>query len=411
MVEGTKWADKILDSLETMVNCGGFDEAEVKRRPRDIDMRGKYGLFMYKRRRTGMEHRTVLWSYEKFRYYLELCQGRSLVTGMKPTWRLDIDRNINTDIYDFDTILLMKTELNMAKRIMFEFNDATAFNISKAPFKPKWAAQILCTILWKLINDTDSLKDGRWEEELRNMRSKLRLDIKVSTSLTLQEVTPLPQDGGTSDSALRFPLPQLGLHAIPPLSSITPDEDSPGELEVSNSGLSRLDPAIMTATLDQESPKSVPKDSSQRSTLQRISGSAALGLLGRQDPQHQTTSSSSFSVDTELPFMAQHKRNDTSRTPVASSRLVQKSIKDFMSMRPCGHGPVQAPTPAQGNDVLLTLEERSSTRRTPDSFDRHPLVDISNKAVPLSQYHQDKRPLHTSNTTSRFSLKRPKAHK
>ncbi|KAF9574691.1 hypothetical protein EC968_005695 [Mortierella alpina] len=59
------------------------------------------------------------------------------------TGRQDIDRNINTDKYDFDTILLMESEINMAKKNIPEFKDPSAFNLSKESFKPKWAVKIL----------------------------------------------------------------------------------------------------------------------------------------------------------------------------------------------------------------------------------------------------------------------------
>lgn len=160
MPEGAKWADKVLDILETIVKNGGFDEAEVKQWPRDIDMEKKFRHFMSQRKRAGKEDRIVSWSYEKHRYYLHLCQGRSLITGMNPRRKLDIDRTINTDIYDFDTILLMETEINMAKLNMSEFKDPSIFNFSKASFKPKWAVQILRADIWKLIDDAEPLKDG-----------------------------------------------------------------------------------------------------------------------------------------------------------------------------------------------------------------------------------------------------------
>jgi hypothetical protein len=74
--------------------------------------------------------------------------------------KLDIDRNIDTDKYDFDTILLMENEINVAKKNMSEFKDSSAFSLSKESFRPKWAVKILRTDLWKLIEDTNATKDG-----------------------------------------------------------------------------------------------------------------------------------------------------------------------------------------------------------------------------------------------------------
>lgn len=162
MPKGTKWADEVIESIEETVKNGGFDKARVEQWPEDKVLQRRYQMFEYGRQERGKADRLASWSYEKYRYYSHLCKGRSLVTGMKVTLprKLDIDRNIDTDKYDFDTILLMENEINVAKKSMSEFKDSSAFRLSKESFKPKWAVKILRADLWKLIEDTNATKDG-----------------------------------------------------------------------------------------------------------------------------------------------------------------------------------------------------------------------------------------------------------
>ncbi|KAG9062235.1 hypothetical protein KI688_006567 [Linnemannia hyalina] len=163
MPKGTKWADEVIESIEETVINGGFDKARVEQWPEDKVLQRRYQKLEYGRQERGKADRLASWSYEKYRYYLHLCKGRSLVTGMKVTLprKLDIDRNIDTDKYDFDTILLMENEINVAKKSMSEFKDSSAFRLSKESFKPKWAVKILRADLWKLIEDTNAMKDGQ----------------------------------------------------------------------------------------------------------------------------------------------------------------------------------------------------------------------------------------------------------
>ena len=147
------WADSVLDSLEEMLQRGGLDEARVAQWPRDADMETRYCRFI-QRRKNGKEKRVSNWSYEKFRFYHHTCQGRSLVTGMEARTKLDIDRVIDTDGYDLNTILMMESELNYAKSAMEEYKDSRAFEESGVTSKAKWAARRLRNDLIKLVEDS-----------------------------------------------------------------------------------------------------------------------------------------------------------------------------------------------------------------------------------------------------------------
>jgi len=151
MPEGVVRADKVLDALEEMREGTGLDETMVAQWSRDSAMERRYRQFINDRK--GKEERVRNWSYEKFRFYHQTCQGRSLVTGMAPRTHLDIDRVIDTDGYDMDTILIMESELNYAKASMEEYKDHRAFIESGQVSKAKWAANRLRNDLVQFVKD------------------------------------------------------------------------------------------------------------------------------------------------------------------------------------------------------------------------------------------------------------------
>ncbi|KAG9067627.1 hypothetical protein KI688_012412 [Linnemannia hyalina] len=228
MPKGTKWADEVIESIEETVINGGFDEARVEQWPEDKVLQRRYQKFEYGRQERGKADRLASWSYEKYRYYLHLCKGRSLVTGMKVTLprKLDIDRNIDTDKYDFDTILLMENEINVAKKSMSEFKDSSAFRLSKESFKPKWAVKILRADLWKLIEDTNATKDG-WEQQLHGVRSEPRPSLEVEAESPLLPPFVLLEEHTLQGSALpRQTISPLSSSIITSLPSNVPSKIS-----------------------------------------------------------------------------------------------------------------------------------------------------------------------------------------
>ncbi|OAQ23130.1 hypothetical protein K457DRAFT_130795 [Linnemannia elongata AG-77] len=228
MPKGTKWADEVIEIIEETVINGGFDKARVEQWPEDKVLQRRYQMFEYDRQERGKADRLASWSYEKYRYYLHLCKGRSLVTGMKVTLprKLDIDRNIDTDKYDFDTILLMENEINVAKKSMSEFKDSSAFSLSKESFKPKWTVKILRADLWKLIEDTNATKDG-WEQQLHGMRSEPRPSLEVEAESPLLPPFVLLEEHTLQGSALpRQTISPLSSSIISSLPSNVPSKIS-----------------------------------------------------------------------------------------------------------------------------------------------------------------------------------------
>ncbi|KAG0277856.1 hypothetical protein BGZ96_002686 [Linnemannia gamsii] len=140
--------------------------------------------------------------------------------------KLDIDRNIDTDKYDFDTILLMENEINVAKKSMSKFKDSSAFRLSKESFKPKWAVKILRADLWKLIEDTNATKDG-WEQQLHGIRSEPRPSLEVEAESPLLPPFVLLEEHTLQGSALpRQTISPLSSSIITSLPSNVPSKIS-----------------------------------------------------------------------------------------------------------------------------------------------------------------------------------------
>ncbi|KAF9374258.1 hypothetical protein CPC16_001400 [Podila verticillata] len=127
------------DSILTAIECGDFNKNEVKERKRNPDLEAKYKNFVYHRTRRGLEHRIADWTYEKYRFIIDICRGRSLVRWMKFEGKADFDRVINTDPYDLSMVVYMEHELNFAKAPMSIFKTSDAFDFSGETFKPRWA--------------------------------------------------------------------------------------------------------------------------------------------------------------------------------------------------------------------------------------------------------------------------------
>ncbi|KAF8936646.1 hypothetical protein BGZ58_003932 [Dissophora ornata] len=155
MPAGVVWGDMVLDKIEN------FDEELERNRP-DVDpyLRKSYDTFLRHRINKGKEHRIQHWTFEKYRFYLEVCERQSVVSGMKPRKCCDFDRCINTDPYDLHTVVYMEREINFMKQDFLEFQNDDEFKRSKEKSRTRWAVNVLPKHLFKLIDDTNELKLG-----------------------------------------------------------------------------------------------------------------------------------------------------------------------------------------------------------------------------------------------------------
>ncbi|KAI8602963.1 hypothetical protein EDD21DRAFT_403235, partial [Dissophora ornata] len=164
MPAGVVWGDMVLDKIEN------FDEELERNRP-DVDpyLRKSYDTFLRHRINKGKEHRIQHWTFEKYRFYLEVCERQSVVSGMKPRKCCDFDRCINTDPYDLHTVVYMEREINFMKQDFLEFQNDDEFKRSKEKSRTRWAVNVLRKHLFKLIDDTNELKLG-WESRIEKMK-------------------------------------------------------------------------------------------------------------------------------------------------------------------------------------------------------------------------------------------------
>ncbi|KAK3836797.1 MAG: hypothetical protein J3R72DRAFT_513030 [Linnemannia gamsii] len=153
---GVIWGNLVLDEIE---NC--FDEKFERNRP-DVDsaLRKDYHAFIRFRVDNGKEHRTRDWTFEKYRFYLEACQRRSVLTGMRPRRCCDFDRSLDTDPYDLHTVVYLEREINFMKKDFLEFKNDKEFIRSNEKSRTRWAVNILRKQLYKILDDTKELKNG-----------------------------------------------------------------------------------------------------------------------------------------------------------------------------------------------------------------------------------------------------------
>ncbi|KAF9280628.1 hypothetical protein BGZ68_007110 [Mortierella alpina] len=115
----------------------------------------KWKRFVATKERDGHGDR-VQWNKYEYRFFLETCEGRSLVTGQQVTDKeADIDRVFNDDGYRISNCILIDVRLNFAKRGMTEFTTSRDFH---GGCKLTYGATILHQEVQKLLNQTPSCK-------------------------------------------------------------------------------------------------------------------------------------------------------------------------------------------------------------------------------------------------------------
>ncbi|KAF9154819.1 hypothetical protein DFQ26_009944, partial [Actinomortierella ambigua] len=119
--DGIRWADGAIDRLR------GYDAEAEKERPWTAAWDRRWRGFVSRKAYVGKEDR-VQWTKEEWRFFVETCQSRSLVTGQP----LEIDdahtdRIFNSDKYAIWNCILVEKGLNFAKRDMLEFQDSNTF--------------------------------------------------------------------------------------------------------------------------------------------------------------------------------------------------------------------------------------------------------------------------------------------
>lgn len=141
MVVGFKDVDELLAKIER----GEFNETEVKSRKRDRELEKRYKAFCQNRINDNHQGRIANWTYEKFRYLIDLLHGHSQLTSRSLEnldEQGDFDRVINTDPYDLDTVLYIEHDVNYAKGRSV-FLDSRAFESSGETSKRRWALKYL----------------------------------------------------------------------------------------------------------------------------------------------------------------------------------------------------------------------------------------------------------------------------
>ncbi|KAG0283181.1 hypothetical protein BGZ97_008635, partial [Linnemannia gamsii] len=120
--DGIRWADGAIDKLR------GYNAEAEKGRPWTAVWEQRWCRFFNNKSYNGKVDR-VQWSKAEWRFFVETCQSRSLVTGQHIEGiDAQIDRIFNSDNYTVWSCILIEQGLNFAKRDMSEFQDSNTFH-------------------------------------------------------------------------------------------------------------------------------------------------------------------------------------------------------------------------------------------------------------------------------------------
>ncbi|KAG9060867.1 hypothetical protein KI688_007936 [Linnemannia hyalina] len=121
--EGVKWADQVIRELRD-----GFEPSKWEDVVWTNDWENRWNVFVKNKAFSGHKER-VVWSKHEWRFFVERCQGRSLVTGQVLEGRAcHVDRVFNSDSYSVKNCLTIEQGLNFAKRDMLEFQTSNSFS-------------------------------------------------------------------------------------------------------------------------------------------------------------------------------------------------------------------------------------------------------------------------------------------
>ncbi|KAI9240541.1 MAG: hypothetical protein BYD32DRAFT_151682 [Podila humilis] len=120
--DGIEWADRAIFKLRA------YDVEAEDERPWTAEWEQKWDRFLYQKRYNGKENR-VKWAKSEWRFFVETCEHRSLVTGQCLEGNdAHIDRVFNSDNYTLQNCILIEGGLNFAKGPTPEFQNSESFD-------------------------------------------------------------------------------------------------------------------------------------------------------------------------------------------------------------------------------------------------------------------------------------------
>ncbi|KAF9102732.1 hypothetical protein BGX27_010877, partial [Mortierella sp. AM989] len=120
--DGVQWANGASDKLR------GYDAEAEEGRHWTPEWERRWCRFFNSKLCMGKVDR-VQWSKAEWRFFVETCQSRSLVTGQHLEGKdAQIDRIFNNDNYTVQNCILIEQGLNFAKRTMSEFQTSNTFD-------------------------------------------------------------------------------------------------------------------------------------------------------------------------------------------------------------------------------------------------------------------------------------------
>ncbi|KAG0071923.1 hypothetical protein BGZ93_002165, partial [Podila epicladia] len=120
--DGIEWADRAI------VKTRAYNVEAEDERPWTAEWEQKWNRFLYQKRYNGKENR-FKWTRSEWRFFVETCEHRSLVTGQCLEGNdAHIDRVFNSDNYTLQNCILIEGGLNFAKRPTPEFQNSESFD-------------------------------------------------------------------------------------------------------------------------------------------------------------------------------------------------------------------------------------------------------------------------------------------
>ncbi|KAF9956748.1 hypothetical protein BGZ70_009789 [Mortierella alpina] len=148
--DGVQWADEVMEELRD-----GFDFEREKKKAWTNEWEKQWKAFVANKEFNGKKGR-ICWRKYEWRFFKEICQGRSLVTGQVLHGNHgNIDRVFNNDGYALNNCIMIEQGLNFAKRDMSEFKTSIGF---QGPCKLQFGVERLREAVKDLLDHSRSLR-------------------------------------------------------------------------------------------------------------------------------------------------------------------------------------------------------------------------------------------------------------
>ncbi|KAF9342968.1 hypothetical protein BGX26_006491 [Mortierella sp. AD094] len=158
--EDIEWANGVIEELKR------YDTETEKKKRWTKEAEQRWKDFVRNKVESGHEDR-IRWDKFEWRFFIQKCQGRSLVTGQAITGENGhIDRVFNSDAYSINTCIFVEKGINFGRARILEFQSSSGF---VGESKIAYGVEILRKEVKELLDRTKPLR-ASWKSRLDEMK-------------------------------------------------------------------------------------------------------------------------------------------------------------------------------------------------------------------------------------------------